>query len=56
MTGTLYVVGLGPGNPDQITPEALSAVCEAKFLYGYKPYLDRLTLAPGQVAVASDNR
>jgi precorrin-3B C17-methyltransferase len=56
MSGKLFVVGLGPGSPDQTTPEALAAVSEAKFLYGYKPYLDRLTLAPGQIAVASDNR
>jgi precorrin-3B C17-methyltransferase len=56
MTGKLFVIGLGPGSPDQVTPEALGAVAEAEFLYGYKPYLDRLALGPGQTCVASDNR
>lgn len=56
MNGRLVVVGLGPGSPDQITPEALKAVAEAKFFFGYKPYLDRLDLTAEQVRVASDNR
>ncbi len=56
MSGRLTVVGLGPGNAGQVTPEAGSAVAEAAFLYGYKPYLDRLDLGPHQQAVASDNR
>jgi precorrin-3B C17-methyltransferase len=56
VSGRLIVVGLGPGSPDQVTPEALAAVAEAKFFYGYKPYLDRLDLTPEQVGVASDNR
>ncbi|PSJ55873.1 precorrin-3B C(17)-methyltransferase [Kumtagia ephedrae] len=56
MSGRLFVVGLGPGSPDQVTPEARAAVAEAKFFYGYKPYLDRLDLTPEQVRVASDNR
>ncbi len=56
MTGKLFVIGLGPGNPDQVTPEASSAVSAAEFFFGYKPYLDRLDLRPGQARVASDNR
>jgi precorrin-3B C17-methyltransferase len=56
MTGKLFVIGLGPGSADQVTPEALGAVAEAEFLYGYKPYLDRLALGPGQTCVASDKR
>lgn len=56
MSGRLYVIGLGPGNADQVTPEALGAVRLAREFYGYKPYLDRLSLAEGQVAHASDNR
>ena len=31
MTGKLFVIGLGPGSPDQVTPEALAAVAEAAF-------------------------
>lgn len=56
MSGSLVVIGLGPGNPDQITPEASRAVAEASHFFGYKPYLDRLELRPDQTRVASDNR
>ena len=56
MSGRLTVIGLGPGNADQVTPQASHAVAEAKFFYGYKPYLDRLDLRPDQTRVASDNR
>jgi precorrin-3B C17-methyltransferase len=56
VTGRLIVIGLGPGNADQVTPEASRAVAEAEFFYGYKPYLDRLDLRDDQVRVASDNR
>ena len=55
-TGKLFVIGLGPGNTGQITPQAMEAVAEARWFYGYKPYLDRLSLTAEQVAVASDNR
>ncbi|RWN52338.1 precorrin-3B C(17)-methyltransferase [Mesorhizobium sp.] len=56
MSGRLTVIGLGPGNADQVTPEASRAVAEARFFYGYEPYLDRLDLRPDQTRVASDNR
>ncbi|MDQ6434429.1 precorrin-3B C(17)-methyltransferase [Mesorhizobium sp. LHD-90] len=56
MSGRLFVVGLGPGSPDQVTPQASAAVAEAKFFYGYKPYLDRLELRLDQTAISSDNR
>jgi precorrin-3B C17-methyltransferase len=56
MTGRLTVIGLGPGSPEQMTPEASHAVAEADFFYGYKPYLDRLDLRADQQRVASDNR
>ena len=56
MTGRLDVVGLGPGGPAQITGEARAALEAATDLFGYGPYVARLTLAPGQVAHASDNR
>src|SRR4051812_46711004 len=56
MSGRLTVIGLGPGNADQVTPQATHAIAEAKFFYGYKPYLDRLELRPDQTRVASDNR
>ncbi|TIT63298.1 MAG: precorrin-3B C(17)-methyltransferase, partial [Mesorhizobium sp.] len=56
MSGRLTVIGLGPGNADQVTPEARRAVAEASFFYGYKPYLDRLELRADQTRIASDNR
>lgn len=56
MTGTLYVVGTGPGSPKQMTPETAEAVAAAEEFYGYFPYLDRLNLRPDQLRVASDNR
>ena len=56
MTGKLTVVGLGPGNAGQLTPEALAAVDAADAVFGYGPYLDRIPARPGQLRAASDNR
>ena len=56
MSGRLAVIGLGPGNAGQMTPEATEAVRTAREFFGYKPYLDRLDLADGQIRHASDNR
>lgn len=56
MTGKLFVIGTGPGNPDQTTPEALRAVEASAEFFGYFPYIDRLNLRPDQIKVASDNR
>lgn len=55
MTGSLTVVGLGPGPSDWVTPAALAAVALATDLVGYKPYLDRIPDA-AQTRHASDNR
>jgi precorrin-3B C17-methyltransferase len=56
MTGKLYVIGLGPGPDNQMTPQALQAISAATYFYGYKPYVSRLKLRGDQSAVASDNR
>ena len=42
MSGRLYVVGLGPGDPDWLTPEATHVLGEASDLVGYAAYLDRV--------------
>jgi precorrin-3B C17-methyltransferase len=56
MTGKLSVIGLGPGNACQLTPEAFDALQVAQVLYGYGPYLDRVPERAGQRRFASDNR
>ena len=56
MSGMLYIVGTGPGSPEQMTPEALNAVSAATEFFGYGPYLDRLSLREDQRRIASDNR
>ncbi len=40
--GRVIVVGLGPGDPRWLTPEAEAAVAGATDLVGYRPYLARL--------------
>ena len=39
-TGKLYLVGIGPGSLDQITPAAKVAITEADVVIGYSLYLD----------------
>jgi len=56
MSGRLSVVGLGPGDPRYLTPEAAAVLAEAEALYGYGPYLDRVPARAGQTRHASDNR
>lgn len=56
MSGSLTVVGLGPGAAQQMTPEAVAALEAADELFGYGPYLARAPERPGQVRHASDNR
>jgi precorrin-3B C17-methyltransferase len=56
VTGHLSVIGLGPGDPRYLTPEAQAALTTAQALYGYGPYLDRVPARAGQSRHASDNR
>ncbi len=56
MSGRLAVVGLGPGDPRYLTPEAETALRDAEALYGYGPYLDRVPTRGGQSRHPSDNR
>lgn len=34
-----YVVGIGPGDPEQITPQAMAALAEAEVIAGYGTYV-----------------
>lgn len=56
MSGSLAIVGLGPGTPDWITPAAQAALDAATDLIGYGPYLDRIPERAGRTKHASDNR
>jgi precorrin-3B C17-methyltransferase len=56
MSGHLAVIGLGPGDPRQVTPEADAALNDAEALYGYTRYLERVPERAGQARHASDNR
>jgi precorrin-3B C17-methyltransferase len=56
LTGKLMVIGLGPGDPRYLTPEAADALAAAEAIYGYGPYLDRVPERRGQSRHPSDNR
>jgi precorrin-3B C17-methyltransferase len=56
MSGRITVIGLGPGDPRYLTPEADAALMHAEALYGYARYLDRVPVRSGQMRYASDNR
>jgi precorrin-3B C17-methyltransferase len=56
MMGKLFIVGLGPGDPDMQTPQAGAALACATDLVGYGPYLDRVPARAGLKCHASDNR
>lgn len=56
MSGSVVIVGLGPGNADLVTPAAAHALDTATDLVGYGPYLDRVAPRPGQRRHATGNR
>lgn len=56
MTGSLVVVGTGPGKAELMTPATEAALARATDLVGYGPYLDRVPARAGQQRHASDNR
>ena len=37
-TGSLYVIGLGPGDPAMITAQAKTALCQSQVVIGYSGY------------------
>ena len=52
--GRLWLVGTGPGQLDQMTPAAQSAIAEADAIVGYSLYIEliRPLLRPGQIVEA----
>nr|WP_221382442.1 precorrin-2 C(20)-methyltransferase [Actinoplanes polyasparticus] len=54
--GSVTVVGLGPGDPLWLTPEARAALASADDLVGYLPYLERVATGAHQRKHPSDNR
>ena len=56
MSGSLTVVGLGPGDARWLTPETDGALAAADALFGYGAYLDRAPVREGQSRHPSDNR
>lgn len=57
MTGSLTIVGLGPGADELIVPAATEALRTATDVIGYGPYIERLPPGrPDQRRHATDNR
>lgn len=56
MSGKLAIVGLGPGAPGLLAPDAAEALAAASDLVGYETYVARVPARPGQRRHASDNR
>ena len=54
--GKLYVIGLGPGPADWLSPQASQALAEITDLVGYFSYAERVAPRPGLTFHASDNR
>ncbi|MGZ8802626.1 MAG: precorrin-2 C(20)-methyltransferase, partial [Mycobacterium sp.] len=54
-TGTVSVVGLGPGDLDWMTPQSRRELAAATDLIGYGPYLDRVGARDEQRRHPSDN-
>ncbi len=40
--GIVYAVGIGPGEPEQMTPQAEAALLRADLIVGYKTYVDQI--------------
>ncbi len=56
MTGRLSIIGLGPGAAEMITPQARDGIAAAAHIFGYGPYVERLSPGPDQAIHGSDNR
>lgn len=56
MSGWLCIAGLGPGDPELVTPEVLQALTAASDVVGYIPYVARITPREGLTLHPSGNR
>jgi precorrin-3B C17-methyltransferase len=57
VSGSLVIIGLGPGSTDYLTPSAARALTQATDLVGYSVYIDRIPLNnPAQVRHGTGNR
>lgn len=56
MTGSVSIIGLGPGHALQRTPQADEALRRATDLVGYGPYVQRVEAPASVVRHSSDNR
>lgn len=54
--GWLCIAGLGPGDPQLVTPEVTAALDAATDIVGYMPYVARIASRSGLTLHASDNR
>ncbi|OBB98756.1 ATP-binding protein [Mycobacterium sp. 852013-50091_SCH5140682] len=54
-TGSVVVIGLGPGDADWMTPQSRRELAAATDLIGYFPYLERVGVRAGQRHHPSDN-
>lgn len=54
--GWVIVAGLGPGNPDMVTPEVTAAIDQATDVVGYIPYVARIAPRARLTLHATDNR
>ncbi len=57
MAGKLYLVGIGPGSREHITPRAVEAIERSDFIVGYRSYLRQVEdLLSGKQVLASGMR
>lgn len=55
-TGTLYLVGLGPGDAAHLTPAAAAAIADSDALVGYRYYLEQVAAANAAAGGAAQTR
>lgn len=54
-TGKLYLVGIGPGSPDLLTPGAVAALQESDAIVGFRAYVDQIVdLVAGKELVSME--